>query len=130
MKGRQVGLGFAWLGLALVAFAAVQGLGQTNEGFRNVRGYLCRNDDSKEPPSPENAYGQMGLMVGKRPVFFWVVQFGMPIEGTYYYRHAKPKTDRLGSEYIVKYKIVQGHKRARTITATGRFKPVRPCAMQ
>lgn len=102
---------------------------QSERSFRAVRGYLCQNDDSEEPPSRENAFGHIGLMVGKKPVVFRVVHWGIPMEATYPDRHTHPKTDRLGTEYMVQYRIVRDEKQARTIASTGKFKPVEPCLM-
>jgi hypothetical protein len=129
MKGRQFGMGFVWLGLALVAFGAVQCLGQTNEGLHTVTGYLCRNGDSPQETGGRYTYGYVGLIVGKRAVFFRLLVSG-PAKEFYNYQPAQPKTDRRGSEYIVKYKIVRGEKQASAIASTGRFKPVKPCVME
>jgi hypothetical protein len=129
MKGRRFGIASICLGLALVAFAAVQDFGQTNEGFRTVRGYLCRNDDSPRESGGRYTYGYIGLIVGKKAVFFRLLLFG-PAKEFYNYQPAQPKTDRLGSEYMVKYIIVRGEKQANAIAATGRFKSVKPCVMR
>jgi len=97
---------------------------------KTVIGNLCSNIDNTKVYDPRNPFGRMGLLVKGKPIFFRIVVYGIPMHLTDYYRHAWPKTDPVGTQYLVRYKLVDGRNQALSISATGRRKSVQPCLEQ
>jgi hypothetical protein len=113
-------------GILLLAMAAIQAV--HGQKVSVVLGNLCSNVDNASIYDQGHPYGRMGLIVRNKPMFMRVIVYGIPMKLTFYRRRAWPKTDRIGTQYWVRYEVVNGEKQAMSISATGRHKLVQPCS--
>jgi hypothetical protein len=97
------------------------------QAVKSAKGYLCKNIGESAVYSIYNPYDHIGLRTGNRVESYRLVVYGIPMELTRYSNHAWLHKDRIGTEYLVKYKVVDGEKQATSISKTGRIKNVKPC---
>lgn len=104
-----------FVGLALVSSAQAQKV-------KTVTGYLCGSDDSG------NYLGTIYLRVGTKTIEIAHQFRKAREEGGSATRYLNdPDPGKIGSEFVVRYKIENGYKTAISIKFTGRVKETRPC---
>lgn len=111
----------------LFAMFALSAYGQRTQTFR---GYLCENIDTRQTFDHGNPNGQIGLTLGDDTKWFFFRVFGTPPQLTRSLNKANPRTDKIGTEYLVTYvKDEKGSLMAKTVKKTGRFKKVPTCLL-
>lgn len=111
------------------AFTSIQFLtaSPSIDEVRTVTGYLCGHDSGMHA-------GTIYLRVGTEIVQIAYL-FSLPSammserENITRYIKAEPDSDKIGSEYVVQYKIRNRQNEAISITFTGRLKKIQACSM-
>jgi hypothetical protein len=107
--------------LLLLIFAGCSGLNAQSR--KSIRGYLCKHTDDSQIYGVNNQFGRFGIRASNRIEFFNVKVWGIPMDFTGYLQ-----SDRLGTEYLIRYIIENGQQRAVSVKRTGRFRRTAPCS--